>query len=283
MERELIYDRGNMKIYREGDRAVKVIPARSYRYLRKAARLQAFARDAGLPVPAVHGIRRVGMKKTELAMDYVDGRPFPCDEAATQEMAKIHAKIGKIDGSGLPAFAEHIEREIKKSPHLAGPVKKDVLSLIGRLDTGKTNLCHGDMHMGNLLFDGERYWIIDWSPGSVSRGDPAADACNTYLYQRRFVPDCAEVYLNTFCNASGIAQETVLAWLPVMAGFQVNIKDDEERAYILAIIESECPGESRKHTHQVTAKQSSALREFGPRPGDSPKDLAFSWPRAMSP
>jgi len=236
MQRELIYDRGNMQIFREGGRAVKVLPARSYRYLKKAARLQAFARDAGLPVPAVYGIHKVGPGKIELSMDYIDSKPFPSDEAATEEMARIHAMLGKIEADGLPAFAGHIAREIKKSLHLAGSVKKDLLSLLRRLDTGKASLCHGDMHMGNLLFDGERYWIIDWSPGSVSRGDPAADACNTYLYQKRFVPGCAEIYLRTFCDASGIAPEAVLAWLPVIAGFQVNIKDDEERAYILDII-----------------------------------------------
>ena len=237
MQRELIYDRGNMQLYREGDRAVKVFPASSYGYLIKAARRQAFARAAGLPVPAVHGIRR---EKTKIAlvMDYVESKPFPSDEAATEEMAKIHAMIGKIDAGRLPRFSGLVEREIKKSPHLGGPVKEALLALMRRLDTGAPNLCHGDMHMGNLLFDGEKYWIIDWSPGSVSRREPAADACSTYLYQKRFVPDCAEVYLGAFCGASGIPPEEVLAWLPVMAGYQVNIKDDEERAYILGIIDA---------------------------------------------
>jgi len=235
MQRELIYDRGRIKLYREGDRAHKVFPVLACRYLRKAARLQAFARDGGLPVPAVHGIHR---EKTKIAlvMDYIDGKPFTSNEAAAEEMARLHAMVGKIDAPRLPRFSEHIEREIKKSPHLTVSAKENVLSLLCRLDTGKTKLCHGDMHMGNLLFDGKTYWIIDWSPGSVSRGDPAADACNTYLYQKRFVPDCAEIYLRTFCEASGIAQEDMLAWLPVAAAFQVNIKDDEERAYILGII-----------------------------------------------
>ena len=92
------------------------------------------------------------------------------------------------------------------------------------------------MHPGNVLFDGEKYWIIDWSPSGVGAGDPAADACNTYLYQLRFMPRYAEIYLRTYCEAANIPREDVLAWLPVIAGYQVNIKDDEERAFIVDII-----------------------------------------------
>ncbi|MCL2301371.1 MAG: phosphotransferase [Firmicutes bacterium] len=235
MPRELLYNNGRVKLYRDGGRAIKVLPATAYGYLKKAANRQAFARDAGLPVPAVHGLRRAG-RQIELYMDYVDGQGFASEEIAVIEMAKLHARIGRVNGAGLPRFSKHIAREIKKSPHLAGSVKKKLLSLLRRLDTGKTNLCHGDMHPGNLLFDGEKTWIIDWSPGSVSRGDPAADACNTYLYQLRFTPQYAKLYLRTFCVASGVAREDVLAWLPVIAGYQVNIKDGEERRFILDII-----------------------------------------------
>ena len=169
-------------------------------------------------------------------MDYIDSRPFDDTKDAVQEMARLHSRIGFVDASGLPEFSAHIAGEIEKSPHIAGPVKEALLSLLRGLETGKTGLCHGDMHPHNLLYDGESYWLIDWSASSVSRGDPAADACNTYLYQLRFMPDCAETYLRAYCEAAKIPREAVLAWLPVIAGYQVNIKTKEERDYILSII-----------------------------------------------
>jgi hypothetical protein len=42
--------------------------------------------------------------------------------------------------------------------------------------------------------------------------------------------------MQLFCEESGIAREDVLAWLPVITGVQVNIDDDEDRAFISDII-----------------------------------------------
>jgi len=243
-KRDLIYDNGSVKIYRDGDRAIKVFPRTSYDRVAATARIQAFARGAGLPVPAVYGVRRTGIAKIAFEMAYIEGRLLITDEMdreqtkdAIIEMARLHSMIGAVDGGGLPDFTEPLSREIMKSAHLSEPVKEGLLSLMRRLDTGKTNLCHGDMHPGNIVFGGEKYWIIDWSRSCVSRGDPAADACNTYLYQLRFMPDYAQVYLDAFCGMSGVRREDVLAWLPVIAGYQINIKDDEEREFILRIID----------------------------------------------
>jgi len=243
--RELIYDNGkSVKIYRAGDKAIKVFSGAPYKRVAETARIQAFACNAGLPVPAVYGVRRIGLTKVALEMAHVKGRLLISDKMdgdqtknAIIEMARLHSMICAVDGGGFPCFSRHIAREIKKSPHLTEAAKESLLALMRRLDTGKTNLCHGDMHPANIMFDGEKYWIIDWSRSSVSKGDPAADACNTYLYQLRFMPDYAEVYLHSFCEMAGTRRKDVLAWLPVVAGYQVNIKDDEERKFILNIID----------------------------------------------
>jgi hypothetical protein len=50
------------------------------------------------------------------------------------------------------------------------------------------------------------------------------------------MPDCAELYLRAYCEAAKIPQEAVRVWLPVIAGYQVNIKTKEERDFILGII-----------------------------------------------
>jgi len=231
-------------IYRDGNIALKLFSATAHKRAAETARMQAFARTAGLPVPAVYGLRRISLTKIALEMAYIDSKPFIAEgmaeaetELAVQLMARLHGKLAFVEAGGLPGFSEHIAREIGKSQHIAGPVKEKLLALLRDMNTGKAKLCHGDMHPGNILFDGEQHWIIDWSPSCVSSGDPAADACNTYLYQLRFMPRYAETYLRSYCEATGIPSEGVLAWLPIIAAYQVNIKDDEERAYILKIID----------------------------------------------
>jgi aminoglycoside phosphotransferase (APT) family kinase protein len=107
------------------------------------------------------------------------------------------------------------------------------------LDKGQTNLCHGDIHPYNIMYSGDKHWIIDWE--DASKGAPAADACMSYFYSLRWSAkdkkDSAEEYLQLFCKASGIPREDVLAWLPVIAGVQVNIEDDEDRAFISNFID----------------------------------------------
>ena len=147
----------------------------------------------------------------------------------------MQCKINAVDASGFPKFSDYIAKEIKSTPYLTEQLKEKAIDLLYRLDTGKTNLCHGDMHSGNILYDGEKYWGIDWE--EPSRGDPAADACMTYFYEKRFSKHgWSEIYLRLFCEESKIKQEEVLAWLPVIACYQVNIEHDGQRAFILDII-----------------------------------------------
>ncbi len=53
--------------------------------------------------------------------------------------------------------------------------------------------CHGDFHGGNILFDGEKYIIIDWA--EVACGAPAGDACRTYMDYYMGNREIAEAYL----------------------------------------------------------------------------------------
>jgi tRNA A-37 threonylcarbamoyl transferase component Bud32 len=240
----LLHDGGDkLRIYRDGGKLVKLYLSAPYEYVTETARVQALLREAGLPVPAVYGVRRVSETETVLETAYIDSKPFNWPgmpesewETGMRAVIELQCRIGAVDAAGFPAFTELLADEIRGTPYLAQETKARALDRMRQLDTGMTKLCHGDMHPGNVLFDGERYWVIDW--GSASRGDPAADACMTYLYEKRFSPPGrADTYLRLFCMASKIEREAVLAWLPVIAAYQVNIKTEDQRAYILQIID----------------------------------------------
>jgi len=213
-----------------------------YEYILENAKIQKFLFDSGLPVPEVYDVRKINENETVLETTYIKSKPLPDDKTDInawiknkKEMIKLQCMIHKIDADNFTRYSDYIKKEINETPYLTKQIKEKAVDLLYRLDTGKTNLCHGDFHPGNILYDGEKYWVIDWE--EPSRGDPAADACMTYFYEKRFSqPGWSEIYLDLFCEESKIKREEVLAWLPVIAAYQVNINDKKQREFILDII-----------------------------------------------
>ena len=232
-------------ICKEENKVIKLYKNAPYDDIAESARIQQFLFDSGLPVPAVYGVRKISETETALEMAYIESKPFTYDGIGKDEqinaltvMAKLQSMIYAVDASGFPRLADYFAKEIKSTPYLTAQIKEKAVDLLYSLDAGKTNLCHGDFHPGNIIYDGEKHWVIDWE--EPSRGDPAADACMTYFYERRFGgEESAEIYLRLICGEAEIKREDVLAWLPVIAAYQVNINDDEQRKFILDVI-SEC-------------------------------------------
>ena len=260
----------DVRIYRDGDKLIKVYQSASYEYVEQAYLRQKFVYDSGLPVPAVFGIKKINETETALEMEYLDGEPLiHMYEGKSEEMlnkavrimVKLQCQMNMIDASGLPDLTDMYINEIKSTPYLTVKLKEILLGYMKSLDSNKTNLCHGDIHPYNIIYNGDKYWIIDWE--DAGKGDPAADACMQYFYSMRWGAKSnnrsyeqyiqlfcqngedyiqqfclgGERYLQLFCEESGIPQEDILAWLPVIAGVQVNIDDDGDRAFISRFID----------------------------------------------
>jgi len=236
-------------MHREGDRLIKIYLSAPYEYVEQAYLRQKFVHDAGLPVPAVYGIKKISETQTALEMEYIEGKPLVAmyegkgeDELmkAQRMMVKLQCRMYAIDAGGLPDLTDMYVQEITASRYLTAHQKEVLLALMKSLDKGRAKLCHGDIHPYNIMYSGDRFWIIDWE--DASKGDPAADACMAYFYSVRWAAKgnnrSDEQYLRMFCEESGIQREDVLAWLPVIAGVQVNINDDEDRAFISKFIDA---------------------------------------------
>ena len=245
LELEVVGQGATTKVYRDGSTAIKLYVNAPYDEAENEAERQRFAYKAGLPVPAVYGIRRLDEKSVALDMEYINGQPLMRqgmnkDErnSAIHTLIKLQCDVHKVQAASQPNQIERIRWKIKNTRHLEDSLKAELLSLLMRLADGSDCLCHGDFHPLNILYDGNKHWIIDWVDATA--GNPLADACRTYLIFKQYMSRSAGIYLRMFCKESKAKQVEVLAWQPVIAAARLSENmDDKTRAWLLELIKME--------------------------------------------
>jgi thiamine kinase-like enzyme len=104
--------------------------------------------------------------------DFIVEKPFPVAEAR-EMMAKL---IGRVHA--LPKFSHQVDyvavadgffRRFQESDVLSERVPKELLTSYGRIgkvyprnDESAIVSAHNDLKRDNILFDGERAWLVDW-------------------------------------------------------------------------------------------------------------------------
>lgn len=219
-------------IYARDGRAAKV-------YRESQPRTQAFMEafylaqvgDLGIPAPKVYGVETF-QGRTAVIMDQIrsqslldimmaePGRTGECLDKVVEMQVAMH----KVTVSCFRPLKMVLAGNIAMSPGLTPKDKDELNTKLAALPDG-LSICHGDFHGGNILFDGSSYWIIDWA--EVACGSPAGDACRTYMDYAIARKDTAEWYLQKYCAASGLSQDEILAWLPMMAGSIYGFLSDE--------------------------------------------------------
>ncbi|MCL2421970.1 MAG: phosphotransferase [Defluviitaleaceae bacterium] len=240
---EVVGEGATTKIYRDGNKAIKLYINASPDEAENEAKRQVFAIEKGLPVPPVYGVRKLDESTTALDMAYIPGSPLMREkmskverDEAIQTLVRVQCQIHavKVADGALPKQKDRLTNRIETNPYFEKPVKEKLLSQLQSLDTSQMQLCHGDLHPLNILYDGEKHWIIDWVDATA--GNPLADACRTYLIFKQYITRLAGIYLRLFCKEAGVKKEDVLAWLPVIAAARmVENMDDKMRAGLMEI------------------------------------------------
>lgn len=125
-----------------------------------------------------------------LVLDYIDAHPLTADDiarpGALPALAALlhrvhHQAMAHVAGPVLAFHVFHILRDYARflreraSPHV--PLLAGLLEETARLEAavgdGPTVLGHNDLLPGNILTDGERFWLIDWEYGGF--GNPLFD------------------------------------------------------------------------------------------------------------
>jgi len=150
-------------------------------------------------------------------------------EILAQLQARIHAHQAHQFGS----LKVRLATRIAGARLLDEPRKQLLLDRLADMPEGD-RLCHGDFHPINVLGEAAQPLVIDWP--DASRGDPAADACRSYLLLRLHARDIAEPYLDAYCRIADVPREKIMDWLPYVAAARLaeDAPDDLERLLKIA-------------------------------------------------
>lgn len=142
-----------------------------------------------------------------LVMEYIENVKLTDQDRSDPAMYIKLAKLLKTlhYSSHFPKYRtifEHIRGVIKKTGFTPSGLSKIVmnnLEPIEKLFNSDSMMasCHNDLNPNNILFDGHKFWLIDWESASI--GDPYFDLAtisNFFILH----PKLEELYLKTYFN-----------------------------------------------------------------------------------
>ncbi|MEK3856188.1 phosphotransferase family protein [Cytobacillus sp. FSL H8-0458] len=207
---------------------------------------QNYAYSSGLPVPKIIDVTKMNGKQV-LIMEYIKGRSI--GDILSENMGQaeyymnlsvdIQQSIHKVEADSIEHMTEKLSRQITLANHLDNRQKSDLIKRLNKM-TFKSRLCHGDYHFFNLIVSDNKVTILDWV--DASKGDIRADVYRTYLLYSQFSNELAEMYLKLYCMKSGLAEDEVLQWAPIIAAARLSeIVPSENPKRLLDIIGQSCP------------------------------------------
>lgn len=190
------------------------------------------AREAGVPVPRVHGCLvhdgRPGVVYDRIAgssmLARLGARPWTVLRLA-RRFAALHAAIHATEAGEPDAFRDRLAKDVREAPGISPEIRERASRDLAALPRGEA-LCHGDFHPGNVLVAGDGPVVIDWL--DAVGGHPAADVARTSVLLRfagrqrasRWTGVLRRIfrwrYFQCYCDRTAVTHTQVRRWeLPV--------------------------------------------------------------------
>lgn len=260
-ERTLLAEGREAEVFLQSDGTVlKLMREPSYesRVRREAAALKTLQAQ-GHAAPVVVDIVTVD-DRPGLVMERIEGtdlltllgrRPLAVLTAG-RVMGQVHAAMHDcVAPPELPNLHDELRRRIQKAGPLPESLRLASLKMLDDLPRGD-RLCHGDLHLGNVLGSWSAPVVIDW--GDASRGDPMADVARTALIHRMgdLPPGASSMmrvlavggrralvgrYLATYRRRRSMDQRLVEQWEIVRAAARLVEPIPSERPRLLGFLE----------------------------------------------
>ncbi|MBO5560110.1 MAG: phosphotransferase [Firmicutes bacterium] len=235
----LIAERKNKKIYRDGNYKIKVFDSEfSKSDILNEALNQARVEETGLSIPALEEVRKID-GKWAIITDFVEGRTLA--EIMAEDRANLGRYMEKFVDIQMEIHSKRAPLLNKLKDKMNRKISETTLSATTRYELHTrlegmpkhNKVCHGDFNPSNVIISPEgNYYVIDWS--HATQGNASADAARTYLlFSLAGDTEAAEMYLDMFCRKSDTAKQYVQAWMPIVAASQSVKGNEEEREFLL--------------------------------------------------
>ena len=236
---EIIAQRPDKTIYRDGDKCIKVF---SEGYAKadilNEAMNQARVEELGLHIPKILAVTMVE-GKWAIVSEFIEGKTLAQlmkEEPGKKDeyldfFVELQLHIQSKTCTQLKRLQDKMSMKIDQAA-LDATTRYDLHTRLEGMPKHK-KVCHGDFNPSNIIItaDGTPY-IIDWS--HATQGNASADAARTYLlFCLEGDTETAEKYLNLFCKKSDTAKQYVQKWMPIVAASQSVKAIAEERSFLL--------------------------------------------------
>ncbi len=236
----LIFSRPDKKIYRDGDKLIKLFDANySKADILNEALNHARVEETDLNVPKIRSIEVVD-GKWAIILDYIEG----------ETLQTIMDKNPDKEDEYLNLFVDLQRTVLSKHVPMLNKLKDKMNAKISalrlnvdattryelhtRLDSmpKHTNLCHGDFNPTNIIItqDGTPF-VIDWS--HATQGNSSADVAISYLlFYLAGKEELADKYLKLYCKKSDTAIQYVQRWIPIVAASRLTKAKPGEEEFL---------------------------------------------------
>lgn len=234
----IIAVRASKKIYRDGERSVKVFDADySKADVLNEALNQARVEETGLNIPKVLEVSKID-GKWAIVSEYISGttmaelmekNPDKLNEYL-EMFVDLQLKVQSKTCPMLNKLKDKMNRKISQAD-ISDTTRYDLHTRLEGMPK-HTKVCHGDFNPSNIIITESGIpYIIDWA--HATQGNASADVARTYLlFCLGGDRELADKYLELFCKKSGTERKYVQKWLPIVAASQSVKGKPEERDFL---------------------------------------------------
>ncbi len=238
MNKDLIFERADKEIYRDGGKLVKVFDANySKANILNEALNHARVEETDLHIPKLQAVQVVD-GKWAIILDYIEGKTLQSlmDEHPEKEDEYLNLFVDlqmTVLSKKVPMLNK-LKDKMQAKISATGLDATSRYELHTRLDSmpKHTNLCHGDFNPTNIIItkDGTPY-IIDWA--HATQGNSSADVARSYLlFYLAGKKELAEKYLKLYCKKSDTAIQYVQRWIPIVAASRLVKAPESEKEFL---------------------------------------------------
>lgn len=239
----LIAERANKQVYRDGDRCIKLfVEGYSKANILNEALNQARVEETGVNMPKLLEVTTID-GRWAIVSEYIEGKTLAALMAENPEkkgeylelLVDIQIAIQSRTCPMLNKLKDKMNSKIDQA-RIDASTKYELHARLESMPKHR-KLCHGDFNPSNVIItaDGTPY-VIDWA--HATQGNASADAARTYLlFCLNGDFETAKQYLELFCVKSDTARQYIQKWMPIVAASQSVKENEHERNLLLSWVD----------------------------------------------